>query len=925
MTKLHVQKLNNVLFYFFPESSLENNMISKVVIRRLTGTGITLNLNHDTTVIRDSLIANNSVNCISVKGERSSIKLINNTFQYNSDPSTSYESSVLTSSVNYYTSFYVTGNIFRNNDLQKVLMFSIGHDEFVGSVIEIANNDIFNNTCDSLVDVEYRRRCVNYYSTDTIALANNYWRNNQVQSGSVTVKQDYSCSRGKFEVWLMENVFLNNTGRTIVVIQSRWPTSVTLNSNLLQTNVLDKSAIIVQCDNQASNILVSRNKFFNNMAEKLVDVTGNARLFGVIRRNTMEGNTIDKSLFNLFTENSNHQNSLNLTRNSLINNAVGQRRPLPYYIINSVPAAIICPSNPQISINENLFENPLFSFELLFTPVFKMNEINAKYNWWGSKDENQIILKIFDFRWRNYLPRVNFSPFLASSNFSDVTLGKAILNFREGNLLGGGVTDHIILKRENSPYTVIRDVIIYPSATLTMEKGIQINVLPYIGFHVYGRLDLLGEWDSPIKFNVASILQDSTNSGTYPLHLVNGSRPWEGIVEIFYNNTWGTVCDDGNSNSNGIVVCKQLGYEGYSGSYSYASSSSTTKPVWWRYLRCNSNIHLDISTCPFQGWGVSCYHRQLWYVRCNPGYWRGIRFRETAKTSNISHVKFERGGRYIRNDKDSYVLHFDVLRQALSDIEIRDSYRGGIKIAFQEPRLALSNILIQNSEKYTSSYGIETTSSLICYNCSVFGKNRGLNILEFNMNSFLYDTEIKRFDTLAIPELMLRKEIGICEHNTSLVIGKEDMKIVRMSTLSYSYEMVECFLTLTFVSQTTLVAAEMILSRDETFTISAPNVNTSNITEFTMSQYDMFSFGPGNLTVRYRRNAYSSSSSRKTLVLFSSKGNVSLKYCVSLTDIFYVLDNKQESSCYWRMKHQHVSVMKREALANVFPHFDECI
>lgn len=858
-----------------------------MVIRRFTGTGISLNVNHDRTIIRDSLITNNSANCISVSGERSSVKLINNTFQHNSD--SSYGASVLTTSVNYYTSFYLKGNIFHNNDMQKVLNFLIRNNELSGSVIEIANNDILNNTCEYLVDVEYQG-CVNYYRTDTILLANNYWGNNQVRGSSVTVKQLSFCSRRKFDVWLMENVFLNNTGRTIVDVQTRWSTSVTFDSNLLQTNVLDKSAITLKCDYQVGNIFLSHNEFFNNVAEELVDVTGNARLVGVIRKNTMEGNEIDKSLFTLFrNENLNRQNSLNFTRNSLINNAVGQRRPLPYYIINSV-AAVICPSNLQISVNENFFENPLFSFEFMLTPIFEINEINAKYNWWGSKDENEIILKIFDFRWRNYLARVNFSPFLASGNLSDVHEGEAIFNFRNGSvLLGGGVTDHIILKSEDSPYTVIRDVIIYPSATLTIEKGTQINVFPNIEFHVYGKLDLLGEWDSPIEFNVATNLQGSTNFSTYPLRLVNGSRPWEGIVEIFYNNTWGTICNDGYRYSNGIVLCKQLGYQGYSGSYSYVSSSINTKPVWWRYLRCNSDKHHDISTCPFQGWGVSCYYSRRWAVRCDPGFWRGIRFRETAKTSNISHVKFERGGGYIRSDINSYVLHFDVLRQTLSDIEIRDSFRGGIKIAFHDPGLALNNILIQNSYKYTSSYGIETTSSFTCYNCSVFGKNRGLNIPEFSMNSFLHDSEIKRIDALAVPELMLRKEIRLCEQNTSVVVGKEDMKIVRMSTLSYSYEVVECFLTLTLVSQTTLVAAEMILSRDEIFTISSPNSNSSNTTEVTMSQYDVYSFGPGNLTVRYRRNSYSSSGSRKTLVLFTSKGKISLKLLAFRKQVFYVI------------------------------------
>lgn len=177
-------KNTNIHHWYFLGSSSDNgmDMISNVTIQHFSGVGINLGVNHDTTLIRNSLVTNISRIGVSVSGDGCILNLINNTFQHNGE--STQENSAFASSVNLYVLFHVKENVFENNDVNKVLKFSI--PAYARSILNIVNNDFLNNTCGSLVDIEYTGSSCG--SLSACFLAYNRWRNNHVLSTCLVLK-----------------------------------------------------------------------------------------------------------------------------------------------------------------------------------------------------------------------------------------------------------------------------------------------------------------------------------------------------------------------------------------------------------------------------------------------------------------------------------------------------------------------------------------------------------------------------------------------------------------------------------------------------------------------------------------------------------------------------------------------------------------
>ncbi|XP_048581917.1 deleted in malignant brain tumors 1 protein isoform X4 [Nematostella vectensis] len=103
------------------------------------------------------------------------------------------------------------------------------------------------------------------------------------------------------------------------------------------------------------------------------------------------------------------------------------------------------------------------------------------------------------------------------------------------------------------------------------------------------------------------------------IRLSGGKKPSEGRVEVFYNNTWGTVCDDSWQMKDANVVCRMLGFP-YALQYTQTSSfGGGSGPIWMDNVGCRGN-ESSLADCQFNGWGVhNCDHEEDAGVVCNDG------------------------------------------------------------------------------------------------------------------------------------------------------------------------------------------------------------------------------------------------------------------------------------------------------------------
>ncbi|XP_078379154.1 scavenger receptor cysteine-rich domain-containing protein DMBT1-like isoform X1 [Oculina patagonica] len=94
-----------------------------------------------------------------------------------------------------------------------------------------------------------------------------------------------------------------------------------------------------------------------------------------------------------------------------------------------------------------------------------------------------------------------------------------------------------------------------------------------------------------------------------PVRLVGGSHLREGIVQVYVNDTWGSVCDQMWDKKDADVACRMLGYTGSNEEKNGAFYGKGSDTLWLSNLQCTGN----------EDWLFSCVHDGLRNHTCAGG------------------------------------------------------------------------------------------------------------------------------------------------------------------------------------------------------------------------------------------------------------------------------------------------------------------
>ncbi|CAH1790454.1 unnamed protein product, partial [Owenia fusiformis] len=340
-------------------------------------------------------------------------------------------------------------------------------------------------------------------------------------------------------------------------------------------------------------------------------------------------------------------------------------------------------------LNYNLFDNikgePNYNVKIISSKGGP--DINAKFNWWGSKEQSQILASIYDNKRDPSVGVLDIFPFLLSHNFSDVSTEEDF--FRQDGSIGGEITGNITLRCDDSPYDVVSDIVVMEEASLLIEPCVVLKFAENIGIRVKGEIHMNGTAEkqiqciprtSVVKWAGISITTERAANEKGGIRLVGDTA--SGRLEVFYNGQWGSVCDDQFDTHDAKVACRHLGMR--SEGATYRTVGGGTGPIWLDNIACGGS-ETTLFECRHNGFGShNCGHGEDVGITC-------VGLLSTASRNQVSTLK------HVRLLNTTFGLHITgIMPSVFQHVESSRSSQNGITFDVRFLIGNVSNVLLEN-------------------------------------------------------------------------------------------------------------------------------------------------------------------------------------------------------------------------------------
>ena len=421
--------------------------------------------------------------------------------------------------------------------------------------------------------------------------------------------------------------------------------------------------------NSNDNIVIERCTFVNQTEISVtVDTWGAATIYN----NSFANNR------NVCIDVENVQKTMSLERNMFTGNSI--ENPLPLYVLelSTISATVILRSKISMTLRYNVFKNPDIQFQLATTVEDAEYTIDARYNYWGSADINDVMNSLLGYPRHRRLAKILYHPYLESEDDDSYNAtSRRYPDVVQGHDIGGIVTDEVELYDTHTPYRVAMDIIVHATGSLLISAGVTLEFESGRGIIVMGTLQVQGSSSNEV---VMSAKRQTRHPRMRLLNEEEDGRTVSGIVQIYSFGAWRSVCYGSfyKHKATLVFMCRATGFVGYDDYDSVKNESLSLSSL--STFQCRSG---RFSECEFPADGVaSCSGDDVLEVTCVRNFWTGIHLAIDARPSVIRNARM-----YQTNGRQSYApscaaiqvdfLHNHVIANVhIADLFYHDDSRG---------------------------------------------------------------------------------------------------------------------------------------------------------------------------------------------------------------------------------------------------------